>query len=184
MKILLAGSSHTRLFFPYVKRFLMNRASVAVLPEDAGRTDEILGSLPEWPVEEQDIIHLYAGHRDLMQGPDGEPCIGPEEFKRNLRGIVRKIRDRTSAKIVLSNIPFVSEEFLTVDPQWNDRIALYNRIIGEVAGDTGIPVHDFQAFISSLRGNGAIYTDGLHFTEKVYRDFGEALALYLIGEAT
>jgi len=180
MKILLAGSSHTRLFFPYVRQFLKDRASVSILPEDAGRTDEILQSLPGWPVEEQDIIHLYSGHRDLMPGLDGRPFVGPEKFRARLRTITRQILDRTSAKVVFSNIPPVSEEFLTIDPDWNARISLYNRIIDEVARDAGSRVHDFWTFISSYEGKETKYIDGLHFTRQVYRDFAEALALYLI----
>ena len=181
MKILLAGSSHTRLFFPYVKQFLMDRASVSILPEDAGSTDDILQSLPGWPVEEQNIIHLYSGHRDLMHGPDGRPSIGPEKFSANLRTITGQILERTSAKVVFSNVPPVSEEFLTIDPDWNARISLYNKIIYEVARDAGFPVHDFWTFISSYGGGETKYIDGLHFTTRVYRDFAEALARYLIG---
>lgn len=182
VRILLAGSSHTRLVFPFVRQFLKDRASVSILPEDAGRTDEMLQSLPGWPVEEQDLIHLYSGHRDLMPGPDGRPLVGPEKFSANLRTITKRILERTSAKVVFSNVPPVSKEFLTIDPDWNARISLYNKIIYEVASDAGFPVHDFWTFLSSYGGGETKYIDGLHFTRRVYRDFAKALALYLIGQ--
>lgn len=181
MKILLAGSSHTRLFFPYVRQYLKDRASVTALPEDAGRTDEILSSLPAWPLEEQDIIHIYSGHRDLAPGPDGEPYIRPEQFRRNLQSIIKQVLNRASAKIVFSNVPPVSKNFLREDPDRNNRILLYNGIIEELTGNARIPVHDFWTFITRYEGGEAKYIDGLHFTREVYRDFAKALAMYLIG---
>ena len=178
--ILLAGSSHTRLFYPYVKRALKGAASVSKLPYDAGRTDEMLISLPEWPVEGQDIIHIYAGHRDLMLCDDRNPYNGPAVFEANLRNIIASIAKRSRAKMALSNIPLVSEDFLTVDPGWNRRIARYNRIIGRIAKDNLIPAHDFRKFISSLKGGEGKYLDGLHFTREVYRAFAEELSAYLM----
>ncbi len=180
IRILLAGSSHTRLFFPYVRTYLGSVVLVTKLPNDAGRTDEILNSLSEWPLEEQDIVHVYSGHRDLAPGPDGRPYIGPEQFRMNLGKIIVQILRRTSAEIVFSNIPPVSESFLAEDPGRNDRILLYNRIIEEVTGDAHIPVHDFWGFISSREGGEGKYIDGLHFTKAVYRDFAKALAMYFI----
>ncbi len=183
LKILLAGSSHTRLFFPYVRSFLKGTASVSVLDRDAGRTDEILESLSEWPLEDKDIIHVYSGHRDLAPGPDGDPFIGPELFRINLEKIINRILGRTSGKVVFSNIPPVSENFLEMDRDRNVRIAIYNRIIGEVTADAGIPLHDFAGFISSYGGGESKYADGLHFTRRVYQDFAKALSTRLIGMA-
>jgi len=180
VNILLVGSSHTRLFFPYVGNFLNDVTVVTKLPSDAGRTDEMLSTLSEWPLEEQDIIHVYSGHRDLIPDPDGKPYIGPEQFRANLEKIIQEILRRTSAKIVFSNIPPVSEGFLKTDPDRNGRILHYNAIIDEVAKRALIPVHDFWKFVSSYEGGEEKYIDGLHFTKDVYRDFAKALAAYLL----
>lgn len=180
LKVLLAGSSHTRFFSPYVADFLKNSAVVAKLPTDAGRTDEILISLPGWPLEEQDVIHIYSGHRDLIHGPDGKPYIGSEQFRINLDRIIEQIRQRTTATIVFSNIPAVSEGFLKSDPDRNKRIALYNTIIDEVTKKANISCHDFRTFISSYEGGEGKYIDGLHFTRKVYQDFARELADYFV----
>ena len=163
-----------------MRSFLKGTASVSVLERDAGRTDEILSFLPEWPLEGKDIVHVYSGHRDLAPGPDGNPFIGPGLFRTNLEKIIAGIRKRTSAKIVFSNIPPVSENFLKTDRDRNDRIALYNRIIAEVTAEAGIPVHDFAGFISSCVDGESKYADGLHFTRRVYRDFAKALSAWLV----
>jgi lysophospholipase L1-like esterase len=181
VKILLAGSSHTRFFFPYVKDALKGVALVTKLPQDAGRTDEILNSLPAWPLEAQDVVHIYSGHRDLAPGPDGKPHVERGQYGRNLEKIVQEVLLRTSAKIVLSNIPPVSDGFLETDPDRNGRIEAYNAVIGEVAKETAIPVHDFREFILSGAGGAEKYVDGLHFTRRVYRDYGRVLANYLVG---
>jgi lysophospholipase L1-like esterase len=180
-KILLVGSSHTRLFSAYVTDCLKNIAAVTKLPTDAGRTDEILISLPEWPVAEQNLIHVYSGHRDLIYGPDGKPHIDPGQFKINLDRIIEQLRHRTTAIIVFSNIPPVAEGFLKSDPERNERIALYNTIINEVTSKAKIYCHDFRTFISSYEGGEAKYIDGLHFTKKVYQDFAHQLADYFVG---
>jgi len=180
LKIFLAGSSHTRLFSPYVADFLKNRAIVTKLPTDAGRTEEILRSLPEWPLEKQGLIHVYSGHRDLINGPDGRPYTGPLQFKINLGRIVEQIRQMTAAIIVFSNIPPVSEGFLRSDHGRNERIVSYNAIISEVTSKAKIHCHDFRTFISSYEGGEAKYIDGLHFTKKVYRDFARQLADYFV----
>lgn len=174
MRILLAGSSHTRLFFPYVRESLMGEASVEKLPFDAGRTDEILATLPRWPVGDKDLIHLYAGLRDLTLDGEGVPHVGPEEFRENLGRIVAELRSRGRAALVLSNVPAVSEDLLQYDEGWNGRIALYNRIIESVAASAGVPVHDFSGFADAYEGDK--FLDGLHFTRAFYRDFGQKLA--------
>jgi lysophospholipase L1-like esterase len=178
--MLFAGSSHTRRFFPYAARLLGDEAAVSALPGDAGRTDEILASLPGWPLEGQDLVHLYAGHRDLMRDPEGRPFTGPERFGTNLESIVREIARRTPARIVLSNVPPVSDRFLETDPDRNRRIALYNGIILEIARKARIPCHDFWGFISSLPGGEEKYVDGLHFRRTVYRQFARTLVDYVV----
>ena len=178
VNILLAGSSHTRFFFPAVKETMRDVARVTKLPRDAGRTDEILNSLHEWPLESQDVVHLYSGHRDLAPRPDGKPHIESVQFGKNLEMIVQEMLRRTAAKIVLSNIPPVSVGFLETDPDRNGRIDIYNQTIAEVASKSAVPVHDFWKFINSYEGRAEKYCDGLHFTRGVYRDFGRALASY------
>jgi lysophospholipase L1-like esterase len=177
--MLLAGSSHTRLFSPYVRERLQGEALVETLPFDAGRTDEILASLPQWPVEDKDLIHLYAGLRDLALDGRDLPFVGPEDFRGNLKRIVAELRSRSRAAIVLSNVPVVSEGLLEYDAGWNERIGLYNRIIEAVAGEAGVPVHDFRGFADAYGGER--YLDGLHFTRGFYRDFGRKLAEDLMG---
>jgi lysophospholipase L1-like esterase len=168
--------------FSYVSDLLNDVAVVTKLPRDAGRSDEILNRHSEWPLEEQDLIHLYSGHRDLAFGPDGRPYVGPEQFKTNIEKIICEILRRSSARIVVSNIPPVSEGFLKIDPDRNRRIELYNGIIVGVASKLGVPWHDFWSFISSFEGGETKYIDGLHFTRSVYHAFAKILADYLLSE--
>ncbi len=178
--ILLAGSSHTSLMFPYVKKALAGKAVVGKLPDYAGNTEEILTSLPGWPLEDKEIVHLYAGHRDLMFDGLGRPVVGPERFKDNLEIIIDIIISRTSAKIVFANIPPVAASLLKTDRQRNQRILFYNRIIEEVTKKPNITLHDFSGFVLSHTSGAEKYSDGLHFTRKFYKEFAENLADFLI----
>ncbi len=180
-KVLLAGSSHTRFFYPFVKRSLEGVAIVSKLPYDAGRTDEILDSLHDWPLEGQDVVHLYSGHRDLMLDNNGRPVITPEEFRSNLQKIISMISSRTDARVVLSNVPPVSEAILAEDGDRNHRIMSYNGIIYEIAGEFEIPVHDFWGFVLNHHDREGLYLDGLHFRRELYREFAESLSDFLTG---
>jgi lysophospholipase L1-like esterase len=178
--ILLAGSSHTSLVFPYVKRALNGKAVVSKLPDYAGNTEEILETLPGWPLEDQDGVHVYAGHRDLMLDGAGYPVVGPERFRDNLETVMETIISRTPAKILLSNIPPVEEHLLALDAGRNQRIALYNHIIEDVAGKTGVTPHDFSGFVLAHGSGAEKYSDGLHFTRKFYQEFAGYLAASLV----
>jgi len=178
--ILLAGSSHTSLFFLYVKRALEGKAIISKLPNFAGNTQEILTSLPTWPLEDNDVIHLYSGHRDLMFNKTKRPTINPERFRGNLEIIIDIFISRTPAKIVFSNIPQVSEALLETDPDRNHRIKFYNRIIEEVAGKANIALHDFSKFAVSYNNDSEKYSDGLHFTRNFYKKLARHLGDFLI----
>lgn len=179
-KIFLAGSSHTRLFFLSVKSYFDGKALVSKLPYNAGNTVEILNSLNDWPLEDKDIVHVYAGHRDLMLNEKGQPFVNPEQFKDNMRQILDILYDRTTAKVVFSNIPPVQEIILETDHQRNQRILLYNKIIKDVTWERQILIHDFSAFVVSHSENQEKYSDGLHFTRKFYKEFGKNLADFLM----
>jgi len=179
-KIFLAGSSHTRLFFPAVKRCLLGRASVSKLSYDAGNTVEILNSLHDWPLEDKDIVHVYAGHRDLIRSEAGQPIVSPGQFKNNMHQIIDILIERTNAELVFSNIPPVAESFLEIAPRRNEQISWYNTIIEDVTRERMIPVHDFSGFVLSYSVKQEIYSDGLHFTRKFYNEFGVNLAEFLI----
>ena len=173
-KVLLAGSSHTRLLFQYVKQSMKGKAVVNKLPHDAGNTFEILNSIHDWPLAEKDAVYLYAGHRDLMLDDFCNPVVSQEKFKNNLLKIIDIIIEKTSLLIV-SNIPFVSDSFLQNDLMRNQRIAQYNMIIEDVVKTTGILLHDFNGIAKTSMITGK-YSDGLHFTRKFYKEFGRNLA--------
>lgn len=179
-RILLAGSSHVRLFFPYVKDALGERALVSRLPRDAGRTDEILKSLRRWPLEDKDVVYLYTGHRDLMFQEHGQVFIHIEEFEENLRTIIREIQARTPGILVLSSLPPVSEGLLAQDEGRNRRIDQYNEIIERAAKTGGIRIHDFRGYALMKGRSENIYIDGLHFSRQFYREFGKDLATFLL----
>ena len=179
-KVFFAGSSHTRLFFLYMKDFFAGKAIVSRLPYNAGNTAEILGSIRYWPLGDKNIIHVYTGHRDLMPDEEGRPYIDSEQFATNMRQITALLLARTLGKVVFSNIPPVADNFLLIDPQRNKRIAQYNRIIENITKEAGIPVHDFYGFVNASPIGEEKYIDGLHFTRKFYKNYALNLARFLL----
>jgi hypothetical protein len=178
--VLLVGSSHTRLAFFYVKKTLDGKAVVSKLPDYAGNTEEMLVSLPDWPLEGKDIVHVYAGHRDLMFDGAGRPVVGPEKFRKNIGIIIDTIFSRSSAKIVFSTIPPVADRFFEWDPRRNERISLYNHIIEETVAEVDIILHNFSEFVLNHHSGMEKYFDGLHFKSKFYREYAADLADFLM----
>ena len=178
--VLLIGSSHTGLAYPYVKKSLNGKAMVSKLPHYAGNTREMLISLPDWPLEGKQIVHVYAGLRDLMPNTAGHPLIGPEEFRENLETIHRTMVSRCCAKIVFSNVPPVAEHFFEGDLPINDRVFFYNRIIEDVVSEAGMQLHNFCEFVLDHNSGTEKYLDGLHFTRKFYREYAADLAAFLM----
>lgn len=160
----------------YVKEFFADKARVSRLSYDAGNTAEILGAIGYWPLEDKNIVHVYTGHRDLMPDETGRPFISPEQFAANMSRIVDILQARTAGRVVFSNVPPVADSFLELDPGRNDRISQYNTIIESVSRDAGIPVHDFSGFVKAHPTAEDIYIDGLHFTRKLYKEYGRSLA--------
>jgi lysophospholipase L1-like esterase len=179
-KVFFAGSSHTRLFFLFMKDFFAEKASVSKLPYDAGNTAEILGTIRYWPLEDKNIVHVYTGHRDLMPDETGRPFIDAERFRGNLRQIIEILLARTPGRVVFSNIPPVAESYLQTDPRRNERISRYNEIIATVSEDAGILVHDFSGFVRTCPDAEDKYIDGLHFSRKFYKEYGKSLAKFLL----
>lgn len=179
-KVFFAGSSHTRLFFLFMKEFFAGKAIVSRLPYNAGNTAEILGTIRYWPLEDKNIVHVYTGHRDLMPDEKGKPFIDREQFAANMRQITEILLARTLGKVVFSNIPPVADSFLKIDHLRNKRISQYNEIIENIAKEAGIPVHDFNGFVRASLIGEEKYIDGLHFTRKFYKDYGAGLARFLL----
>lgn len=180
-KILLVGSSHTRILFIYIKDFLGGDADISKLPYDAGNTAEILGTIRYWPLENKDLVHVYTGHRDLMPDEAGRPYIEQEKFDKNLKQIAEILLHRTKGKIVFSNIPPVADSFLEIDSRRNNEITEYNKIIAKVAKRAEIAVHDFNEFVVKYPKSEDIYSDGLHFKREFYRIYAAELASFLKG---
>jgi hypothetical protein len=179
-QVLLVGSSHTSLSYLYMKKRLCGKAEVSKLPYYAGNTEEMLVSLPDWPLEGKDIVHVYAGLRDLAQNDMGQPMVGPEKFRKNLETIYNSVASRCSAKIIFSNVPPVEDNLLLGDLLINERIQLYNHIIEEVVAWAGIELHNFSEFVLSHESGTEKYSDGLHFTRNFYKEYAENLADFLM----
>jgi acyl-CoA thioesterase-1 len=85
-----------------------------------------------------DLVTIWTGANDII---DGEH---PEDFEKELSTILRELRDKTSAFIVIADIPD-----LTKAPRFkaqpsrvvtSERIALFNRVIAKQANAFNVPV--------------------------------------------
>lgn len=99
--------------------------------------------LPEAIACKPDVISIWAGPNDLTHGND------VREFEISLQNVFRQLREKTSAIVVMANIPDMTAlpRFL-VDPDADvtvTRIRLYNEAIARQCAAYRIPMIDLYA---------------------------------------
>jgi acyl-CoA thioesterase I len=103
-----------------------------------------------------DLVTLWTGANDIIAGAD------PQEFEDDLEEILSRLREQTSAFVVMGNVPnltllprFIKEpsENVTIE-----RILAFNDIIEHVGHDLDVPVINFfeqiptDALVSDIDG--------------------------------
>jgi lysophospholipase L1-like esterase len=150
---------HSRLF---------NRSAIAATTGDVLRTQ--LDGLPEI---RPDLITLCAGANDLING------VKAEEFARNYRGIITRLKTQTTARIVLMNIPDLS--LAPAVPAYmrgeaRRHITIFNQHIAETAVDEGLPLVDLFASSESFASHAEFFSgDGIHPSDAGYEAWAELL---------
>jgi len=105
---------------------------------------------------EIDLVTLWTGVNDIIAGAD------PQEFEEDLEEILSRLREETSAFVVMGNVPNLTllPRFIK-DPSENvtiERILAFNDVIEDVGHNLDVPVIDFfkqiltDALVSDIDG--------------------------------
>ncbi|MCB0317800.1 MAG: hypothetical protein KDD56_03525, partial [Bdellovibrionales bacterium] len=117
---------------------------------------------------EPDLVTIFAGGNDIVNG------VSDIDFQNDLSEILSKIKNETSAYIVIATIPdltklprFISEP----DPDVTlDRIALFNQIIRALATDNGAVVVELSEVSLS---DVLVSQDGFHPSDEGHATIAE-----------
>jgi lysophospholipase L1-like esterase len=184
-KVVLIGDSIRMAYAPEVARLVEGKAIIVSAKANGGDSANLLKNLTVWAIAEKpDIVHFNCGIHDTKKDKQsGKFQVPPEQYEKNLRAIVERLRQETSAKVV----------FATTTPIIDDRAAAkrekatyelldtsvveYNSIATRVMRDLKVPVNDLRSVIGDGEQRGQLMSDdGVHFTAAGTKKLAQAVA--------
>jgi len=141
-----------------VKNFCVSGADTA---------DVLRGQLTRLDARQPTLVTLGIGINDVTHG------ISPEQFARNYEEIVTRVKSRTDAPIVVTNIPDISTAPrvpVFLHDQVQGRIRLFNERIAEVAARHGLLLVDtYDMSREVIRKHPEFFSpDGFHPSDEGY----------------
>lgn len=144
-RVLIIGDSISIGYTEPVRKLLKGKANLHRIPMNGGPTTRGLENLDAWIGKSHwDVIHFNWGLHDLKFMPDGKQQVPIEEYEKNLRELVRRLK-LTEAKLIwASTTPVPNGD---VQPPRKDRDVLaYNTVARRIMDENGIAIDDLYSF--------------------------------------
>ena len=167
-RVLLVGDSISIGYTLPVRRLLEGKANVHRIPENGGPTSNGTAKIDKWVEGKWDVIHFNWGLHDLKL-VDGKHQVSLEDYGKNLRELVKKLK-ATGAKIVWASTTPVPEE-KTNPPRKAEDVPRFNEAAKKVMDENGVAIDDLYAFALPKLKEIQLPAN-VHYTPKGY----EALA--------
>jgi lysophospholipase L1-like esterase len=170
-----------------VRRHLDGEAEVLEIPENGGDSANVLEHLDRW-LQEADaaslaLVHLNCGLHDIKRAFGSHARQQPlPDYARNLREIVRLLRDRTAARVVWATItPVLDERHHATKgfDRFERDVQAYNATALAVIEECGIPVDDLHAVVHERGVENCLAVDGVHMTDQGNGALADAVAACL-----
>lgn len=103
----------------------------------------------------------------------------PEQYEKNLARIIARVKAETEATLIWATTTPVNEDLHHRHKsfyRFEADVEAYNRVARRLAEQSGLPINDLNAVITSAGRDRLLLTDGVHFTEEGYTLLGEAVA--------
>jgi len=140
---------------------LMNFAVPGALSQDV-----IDHQLAESVKVQPDLVTLLIGINDLHN------FVSLDNYSKNLTLILSELKNKTKAKIVLINLPYLGTDSLLLPPYnlyFNYKTDNFNKVLNEVAKEFGIIPIDIHSTKSMFGADKALYaSDDFHPSAKGY----------------
>lgn len=181
-KVLLLGDSIRLGYAPRVARMLEGRALVVSPAPNGGDSANLLRNLEEWAIREKpDVIHFNCGLHDLKLSRESRRHqVEPDQYERNLRTIVGRLRRETSAALVFANTTPILDDRHALRGAGFDRTAAdvrsYNATAERVMTAENVPVLDLHGLVELEGAAGVLSEDGTHYTDRGYDILARAVA--------
>jgi lysophospholipase L1-like esterase len=168
--IVLIGDSIRMGYAPVVTDMLKGKAKVIAAKENGGDSTRVLANLDEWAIAHRPtVVHFNCGLHDLkLSRKTKKPQVSIEDYEKNLRKIVDRLRKETKARLIFATTTPIRDELHAKRGGDFDRhesdVKRYNDVALKVMKEKGIEIDDLHAIVAEV-GVGKIQrTDGTHFT--------------------
>jgi lysophospholipase L1-like esterase len=181
-KVVLVGDSIRLGYAPLVAKKLDGLAVVGGPKANTADSATLLKNLDEWVIREKpDVVHFNCGLHDLKKTKkDGSYQVGLEEYERNLRRIVQRLRTETKAAIIFALTTPIDDARHARRGADFDRfdadVKRYNDAALRVMLAADVPVHDLDTIVRRAGPEQLLSADGTHYTPAGYDRLAEAVA--------
>jgi lysophospholipase L1-like esterase/dienelactone hydrolase len=189
-KVVLVGDSIRQGFAPLVVKRLEGKAIVVSHEANGGDSGNVLKHLDEWLIKEQpNIVHFNCGLHDLKRGKkDAAYQVSLEQYEKNLRAIVGRIRKETKAAILFADTTPIHDERHAKRGAAFDRLEAdvlrYNEAAVAIMKAEGVPVDDLHALVVHGGADKLLGADGTHYTKEGYALLADAVADCILRQLT
>ncbi|MEO6789312.1 MAG: SGNH/GDSL hydrolase family protein [Chthoniobacteraceae bacterium] len=146
-RVLLIGDSISIGYTLPVRELLKGRANVHRIPANGGPTKNGTANIEKWlGTGKWDVIHFNWGIHDLKFMPDGKRQVEPEDYEKNLRTLVTRLK-ATGAKLIWATTTPIPNGDLLPSRRFG-QVAEYNAIAKKVMEENGVAIDDLNAAIT------------------------------------
>jgi lysophospholipase L1-like esterase/dienelactone hydrolase len=168
-------------YAPLVAKKLDGIAEVITFPENGGDTNATLKQLDDWekngkgPYAKQNaetrpplIVHFNCGLHDLKFSKKTKTHQVPlDEYEKNLRAIVAKLRERTPHVYFATTTPIIDDRHAARKAdfdRFDKDVKAYNERAVKVMTELGVPCDDLYRIVQDGGPAELLGKDGTHYT--------------------
>jgi lysophospholipase L1-like esterase len=181
-KVILIGDSIRMGYAPLVAKKLEGKAIIVSHKENGGDSNNVLKNLDEWVIKEKpDVVHLNCGLHDLkLLKKTTKHQVELEQYEKNLKTIVERIRKETGAVLIFANTTPIHDDRHAKRGGDFDRLEAdvqkYNATALKLMQEAGTVVHDLHWSVEQGGSDKMLGSDGTHYTLAGNERLAEAVA--------
>ena len=142
-RVLLIGDSISMGYTLPVRKLLEGKANVHRIPANGGPTRNGITNIDKWlGTGKWDVIHFNWGIHDLKFMPDGQRQVEPEDYEKNLRALVARMKT-TGAKLIWATTTPIPDGELNPSRKFG-QVPEYNAIAERVMKENGVAIDDLN----------------------------------------
>ncbi len=173
-RVLLIGDSISIGYTVPARKLLQGKANVHRIPVNGGPSPNGLANLEQWLGSDKwHVIHFNWGLHDLRFMEHGNHQVGLEQYDKNLRELVAKLKT-TGAKLIWASTTPVPDADVT-PPRKNSDVLAYNAVAKRIMADNAISVNDLYGF-AFPRLSQIQLPANVHYTADGYEALAERVA--------